>query len=161
MTVYHLSQFLRAGTGFCRIRAARAEAAARSRIYWRRQLALDELPFSLRVYIGLRHCRVQGFRVGMQRGREQLFRRRLFYHLAKVHHSHFVRNILDNGEVMRDEHIRKAEFALEILEEIDYLRLDGDVQRADRLVAHDKFWPRESALAMPILCLLPPSSSCG
>ncbi len=59
--------------------------------------------------------------------------------LAEIHHGDTVRHVLDNREIMADEQQRKAELALQILQQIDDLRLDGDVERRDRLVADDQF----------------------
>src|SRR6185369_13344721 len=49
-------------------------------------------------------------------------------------------DVFDDGEVVRDEEIGEAEFLLQILEQIDDLRLHADVERAHRLVADDEFW---------------------
>ncbi len=42
-------------------------------------------------------------------------------------------------QVMGDKQIRKPQFFLQILEHVDYLRLDRDVKRRNRLVANDEF----------------------
>ena len=47
-------------------------------------------------------------------------------------------HVLDDLEVVRDEEVRDAELVLQIHEQVDDLRLDRDVERADRLVAHDE-----------------------
>ena len=39
---------------------------------------------------------------------------------------------------MRDEEVREAEVALQVLEQVQDLRLDRDVERRDRLVADDE-----------------------
>ena len=43
-----------------------------------------------------------------------------------------------DAEVMRDEEVGQAELVLQILEQIDDLRLHGDVERRDRLVGDDQ-----------------------
>ena len=40
----------------------------------------------------------------------------------------------DDGEIMRDEQAREAELALDVLEEVDDLRLDRDIEGRHRLV---------------------------
>ena len=58
--------------------------------------------------------------------------------LAEVHHRDPVRDVADDGEVVRDEQVGQAELGLELLHEVDDLRLDGDVERRDRLVADEE-----------------------
>ena len=41
-------------------------------------------------------------------------------------------------EVVRDEQVREAAVALEVLQQVDDLRLDGHVERRHRLVADDE-----------------------
>jgi hypothetical protein len=50
---------------------------------------------------------------------------------------------------------------LQVVEQVDDLRLDRDVERRDRLVAEDSFGSSASARAMPIRCRWPPENSCG
>jgi hypothetical protein len=49
-----------------------------------------------------------------------------------------------------DEQIGQPELALQVLHQVDDLRLDRDVQRRDRLVADDEFGFSASARAMPM-----------
>ena len=44
----------------------------------------------------------------------------------------------DHGQVVRDEEEREAQLALQVLEQVDDLRLDRHVQRGDRLVGDDQ-----------------------
>ena len=74
----------------------------------------------------------------MDRIFEKVVARRLFDHLAKVHDRDIIGEVLDDGEVVRDENIRQAHVALELLEQVEYLRLNGHVQRRHRLVADDE-----------------------
>ena len=41
-------------------------------------------------------------------------------------------------EVVRDEQVRKPKLALEVLQQVDHLRLDRDIEGGYRLVAHDE-----------------------
>ena len=61
-----------------------------------------------------------------------------FDQFAQVHDADAVGDVLDDAEVMRDEQVGQAHFGLQVLEHIDDLRLDGNVQRRDRLVADDE-----------------------
>ena len=56
---------------------------------------------------------------------------------AEVHDHDPVADVTHHREVVRDEEIGEVELALEILEQVDDLRLDGDVERRHRLVADD------------------------
>jgi hypothetical protein len=47
----------------------------------------------------------------------------------------------DDGEIMGDEQVRKTVLALQVDQQVDDLRLDRDVERRDRLVAHDQARP--------------------
>ena len=58
--------------------------------------------------------------------------------LAQVHHEHTVRDVADDVEVVRDEDVREPEVALQVLEQVEDLRLHRDVQRRDGLVADDE-----------------------
>src|SRR2546421_684634 len=58
--------------------------------------------------------------------------------LSEVHHRDAVADVTDHREVVRDEEVRELEAILELLEEVDDLRLDRDVKCRDRLVAHDE-----------------------
>ena len=54
--------------------------------------------------------------------------------LAEVHHGDPVGDVADDREVVGDEEIRQAEPLLQLLEQVDDLRLDRDVERRHRLV---------------------------
>ena len=62
----------------------------------------------------------------------------LFDDLAQIHDGDLVADILDDGEIVRDEQVGQADFPLQRPQEIEDLRLDGDVERGHRLVAHDE-----------------------
>ncbi len=50
-----------------------------------------------------------------------------------------VRHVLDDRQIVADEQQREAELLLQVLQQVDDLRLDRDVERRDRLVADDQF----------------------
>ena len=63
---------------------------------------------------------------------------RNFDDLAEVHHRHPVGHVLDDREIVADEQQREAQFLLDVLEQVDDLRLHRNVERGDGLVAHDE-----------------------
>src|SRR5690606_30203751 len=44
----------------------------------------------------------------------------------------------DHREIVRDEQVREPELVLQVLEDVQHLRLNGDVERRDRLVRDDE-----------------------
>src|SRR5262249_20109622 len=74
---------------------------------------------------------------------------------AEIHHRYTVADVLHDREVVRNEQIGKPEALLEVLEQVDDLRLYGHVQGRDWLIAHDEVRvgsqrPRNAdALALP------------
>jgi hypothetical protein len=55
--------------------------------------------------------------------------------LAQVDHPDPVADLLDQGQVVRNEQVGEAELAAEPLERVKHLGLDQQVERGDRLVA--------------------------
>ena len=68
----------------------------------------------------------------------QLGRRREFNDPPQVHDRHAVADVFDHTQVVRDEQIGQAEVSLQVLQQIDDLRLNRHVQRRDRLIANDE-----------------------
>ena len=56
----------------------------------------------------------------------------------QVHDRDPVTDVLDHRQVVGDEHVGEAELALEVGEQVEDLRLDGNVQGGHRLVADDQ-----------------------
>ena len=61
-----------------------------------------------------------------------------FHDPPQVHHRHAVGKMLHHCEVVRDKQITELQFALQVLKEIENLRLDRDIERGDRLIADDE-----------------------
>ena len=57
---------------------------------------------------------------------------------AEVHDRDPIADVLDDAHVVGDEHVGQPELALELLEQVEDLRLDRHVERRDRLVADDQ-----------------------
>ena len=87
---------------------------------------------------GHRHGGEQRLGVGVQRVGVDVVARRDLDDLAEVHHRDAVGDVPHDGEVVRDEQVSEAELALQVLEQIDDLRLDGHIERGDGLVADDE-----------------------
>ena len=60
--------------------------------------------------------------------------RRHFHHLAAIHHSHVIGHLGDNAQVMGDEQDGGAVLLFKLVHQLQYLRLDGHVQRRGGLV---------------------------
>ena len=58
--------------------------------------------------------------------------------LAQVHHRDARRDVAHHGQVVRDEDVGEAQAPLQVLQQVDHLRLDRDVERRHRLVADDQ-----------------------
>ena len=57
---------------------------------------------------------------------------------SQVHDGHAVGDVAHDGEVVGDEQVGEPELALQLLQQVDDLRPDGDVEGADGLVADDE-----------------------
>ena len=69
---------------------------------------------------------------------EDLVSRCQLDHRAEVHDADAVGDVLDDRQVVRDEHIGQILLFLQIEQQVDDLRLNGHVQRGDSLVADDE-----------------------
>ena len=58
--------------------------------------------------------------------------------VSGVEHQDVVGDISDDAEVVSDEHVRVAGFALMVFEQIKHLGLDGDVEGRDGLIGDDE-----------------------
>ena len=50
------------------------------------------------------------------------------YHVTEIHNHDTVRNELNYGQIMRNEHVCKVLLLFEVLEQVDDLRLDRNVK---------------------------------
>ena len=74
----------------------------------------------------------------MQRTLEERLRVRDLDDAAEVHHAHAGRDVRDHREVVRDEEVGEPVLALQVLHEVEDLRLHRHVERARGLVAHEE-----------------------
>ena len=67
-----------------------------------------------------------------------LLARATFDDPAEVHDRHPVAHVLDHPEIVGDEQQREPELPLQVVQQVQYLGLDGDVERRHRLVRDDE-----------------------
>src|SRR5215216_6396416 len=119
-------------------RATRAEAAAG----WDRRGAgnvarqHDALLQTRGPRLGRR--REQRLGIGMMRRPEDLGLRTDLDDAPEIHHRHTVGDVTHDGEIVRYEQVGEPPLLLQILHEVDDLRLDRDIERRYRLVRHDE-----------------------
>ena len=118
--------------------AARMEPAARWRIQRAGYVAGEDDALASQHVGSDGNGRHQRLRVGMQRVAEELPPVGQLDHLAQVHHRDPVADVLDDAHVVGDEQVGQAELPLQLLQEVQDLRLDRDVEGRDRLVADDE-----------------------
>lgn len=119
--------------------AAGGEAAAGFGVDGVRDLALYDLPLAVAALErGDGDGGEEHLRVGVQRVLEELARRGLLDALAHVEHGDLVGDVLDDGEVVRDEHVGQAHLVLQVHQQVEYLRLDADVERGHGLITDDE-----------------------
>ena len=58
--------------------------------------------------------------------------------LPEVHDRDAIADVLDDAHVVGDEDVGEPQLGLERLEQVEHLRLDRDIERRHRLVAHDQ-----------------------
>src|SRR5438067_1810314 len=121
-------------------RAAGMEPAGARWVQRARHVALehDGLPLPALDGVRDRHRRQERARVRVLRLAVERDAVSELGHLAEVHDHDAVRDVAHDVEVVRDEDVRESEVALQVLQQVEYLRLNRDVQRGDRLVADNQ-----------------------
>eukprot|EP00825_Cyclidium_porcatum_P015894 TRINITY_DN19133_c0_g1_i1.p3 TRINITY_DN19133_c0_g1~~TRINITY_DN19133_c0_g1_i1.p3 ORF type:complete len:167 (-),score=13.20 TRINITY_DN19133_c0_g1_i1:37-537(-) len=82
-----------------------------------------------------RNGRQQGLRIRMLRRAQHLFCPSPFDNTPQIHHSHVVGQIFDDCKVVGNEQIGDAQFALQLLQQIQDLRLHRNIEGRSRFVA--------------------------
>ena len=77
----------------------------------------------------------------MLRVLKKLGRCALFHDASLRHHRHLVTQVLHHGEVVADEQVGDAQFCLQVMHQVQHLRLHRHVQRTDGFVRHDQLRP--------------------
>ena len=70
--------------------------------------------------------------------RKDLFRGPRIDEKALFHDTYIIADVLDDGEIMRNEKDREPKVAAKVPEEIQDSRLDRHVKRRNRLIAHNE-----------------------
>jgi hypothetical protein len=68
---------------------------------------------------------------------------------AEIHHGDAVGDVPHDCKIMRDEQVGQMQFALQVLQQVDDLRLHRNVERGDRLVADDEGRPQRERACDP------------
>src|SRR5215470_4213486 len=120
--------------------AAGVEAAARGRIGRAGQVALEQrvVADALQPRIGQRDRLQQAARIGMARLGMQAGALGNLHDAAEIHDGDAVAHPLHHAEVVGDEDVGEAEALLQVDQQLQDLRADGDVERGDRLVEDDQ-----------------------
>src|SRR5471032_2911637 len=121
------------------VRAALVESAAGRWVQRVGQFA-DDLDFRLvRVRVNGRGGRQQRLGVRVQRTLIDVVLRAHFHRATEVHHHHVIGHVLDDRQVVGDEHVGGVELLLQVHEQVEHLRLDRHVQCRGRFVRHQHF----------------------
>ena len=62
-----------------------------------------------------------------------------FYNLAVFHHTDGLRHFLNDLQIMGNQQKRHAQFILQVLEQFEDLRLNGDIKGRGRLIGNQEF----------------------
>ena len=90
--------------------------------------------------IEARHRSEQSGSVRMRRPSQHFCRRSQFQHAAGVKDAHGVANPVDESQVVRDEQHRQPAAESQFVQQIEYRRLDGDIERRRGLVEDHEVW---------------------
>ncbi len=110
------------------MRTARVETAARRQP---RRIGDFAGHVEVHLHVGIRpgHRGEQRLGVGMKRLRKNIRRPPELHNPAGVHHGHPVAEMPDDIQVVRHEKEREPELLLQVLEQVEHLRLHGHVER--------------------------------
>ncbi len=127
------------------VAAARMKPATARGVDRARHLALEDDPLAScdSVLLACLYHRDRGQQrlgVGVDRARVEVVGRRDLDDDAQVHHRDPVGDVADDAEVVGDEDVGEVELVLEVVEQVDDLRLDRHVERRNRLVGDDQLW---------------------
>ena len=85
--------------------------------------------------------RKQLARIRMQRRTKEGRARPGLHHLTRVHDAHPVRHACRHAEIVGDQQHAHATLALDLRQQVQHLRLDGDVERRRRLIGDEQLRP--------------------
>src|SRR3954468_8674220 len=119
---------------------ARVERTATGRFDGGGDFALEHDPAGGLFGVEFRHGGDKRAGVGMARVVHDFGGLTGLHNPAEVHDKDSLADVLDDGEIVRNEKIREAEPRLQVLQEINDLRLDGNVEGTDRFITDNQFW---------------------
>ena len=119
------------------IGAARMEVAPIRGIDGAGDIAVQYLAVGMSAWGGYGNRAEECFGIGVGGVFEDFVARSDFHDAPEVHHGDVIGDVPDYGEVVSDKEVGEAEFLLEIFEEVQNLRLDGDIERGDGFVGDD------------------------
>jgi hypothetical protein len=119
--------------------ASRVKRAAGRRIKNTRYFTFKPMRRDLRRYAYFGNGGHKRNRIGMKRIIIKLAYGRLLNNFTHIHYGHNIAGKLNDGEVVCDEQIRQRKLLLKVLEKVEYLRLNGDIEGADRLITDYEF----------------------
>src|SRR5690606_25615588 len=90
--------------------------------------------------IGFRDCGQKRLRVRVLWRLEQVQFGADLYNPTEVHDRHAMAYMSNNAKVMSNKHIAQSMLILQAFEKVDHLRLDGNVERADRFISDNDLW---------------------
>ena len=115
------------------------EHAAARRVYSLKDVAADHDALASVAVLRTRgDGRDEGRGIGVPWPLEDLLRLGELDDVAEVHDGDPRADLPHHREVVRDEDVGEVELGLERAQQVEDLRLDRDVERRDRLVAHDQ-----------------------
>ena len=91
------------------------------------------------LFAHIRNRGKKGFCIGMAPFLIDRFPGAKLHNVSQIHYHDAVAEMLDNPQIMGNEHIRQVEFLFDVLHQVDDLSLNGHVQGADRFIADHKF----------------------
>ena len=84
----------------------------------------------------------------MPRSRKDLIGKTIFHHFPFFHHQYFMTEGFDDFQVMADEDIGQTILFLQVLEQLDHLKLYGTVQGRGRFIQNNEIGLQHQARAM-------------
>ena len=139
VTVRHFLQGGRlALAAILRVFAARMEIAAAGRVGGIGDLATEDNLIFFEAGIGLGHSRQERLGIRMLGVKIERFGIGEFNDFADIHDGDAVGDVLNDAEVVRDEEISQFQLFLQVLQQVENLRLDRDIKGGDRLIGDDQ-----------------------
>ena len=96
----------------------------------------NALLLSFGIWIGHRGQKRLGIRMGGTL--KKLINRSQFHNLTDIHHRHAVGNMAHHTQIVGDKQIGQTKLFLQLLKQIEHLRLHRDIQRGNGFVRHNQ-----------------------